>query len=193
MPLPIVGLDLSLTAPAAICIPGAWDGRDLSAIVVSKLGSEARGTPGSDVERIARMSSIAVAVVAFVAKQVPFAYEDRDGWQLPPGLRPLVYVEGYAFGARSSSAHALAELGGIVRVDLFRDLGLTVTPVVASSARKTLLQKLPRADLKKFVERNMRRLQGETYYWSGDVIDAFAVGNHARMLNGWRHMSFPGV
>lgn len=44
------------------------------------------------------------------------------------GRSPLVVVEGYSFGSRNSHAHALGELGGIVRVDLW-EAGITYVEV----------------------------------------------------------------
>lgn len=38
-----------------------------------------------------------------------------------PLAKPHVYIEGYSFSSRNSHAHALGELGGCIRLELWRD------------------------------------------------------------------------
>jgi hypothetical protein len=105
-----------------------------------------------------------------------------------------VYVEDYAYAQHSQSIAGLHESGGIVKRDLYRSLGRAPIPVTASTARKTLLQKLPRQNgIKQWVEANVRRLKGEAIYWNGDEIDAFVIANHGLMLEGGTPLSFPGT
>jgi len=60
-----------------------------------------------------------------------------------------VWIEGYAF-RQNQSAHTLAELGGVVRLELVR-AGIEVRTAMMQTARKLLLGKLP-----------PRRKKGET-------------------------------
>lgn len=46
----------------------------------------------------------------------------------------LICIEGYSFGSRSSQAHALGELGGVVRRDLWRE-GFTYIDVPPSTLK----------------------------------------------------------
>ena len=46
----------------------------------------------------------------------------------------LICIEGYSFGSRSSQAHALGELGGVVRRDLWRE-GFTYIDIPPSTLK----------------------------------------------------------
>jgi crossover junction endodeoxyribonuclease RuvC len=90
LPYDPIGLDLSLTST------GIAIGDDTRVI-------DAKGLSGP--ERLIRLRNrITDAIV-----------QRRD----EVGLTPLVLVEGYSFASRNSHAHALGELGGIVRVELW--------------------------------------------------------------------------
>lgn len=47
-----------------------------------------------------------------------------------------VYVEGYSFGSRNSHAHALGELGGVVRLAIFETPGVEYIDVPPSTLKK---------------------------------------------------------
>ena len=64
-------------------------------------------------------------------------------------------------GDRERAAREVAELGGLVKWRLWNAWDRATTPVVASSARKVLLQRLPRRDVKDYVVANVRRLGEE--------------------------------
>lgn len=170
----VIGLDLSLTGSAACFIPWGWEG-DTRQLQTGKWGYPLTkdATPEDHVDRMIHIA------------------EEVVDWCL---LRQhsLVAVENYAFSQASTSATTLRELGGIVKREFRKRLGRVPSPVVASSARKTLLMKLPKANQKKFVEENVRRLKGEALYWTGDEVDAFVVCNHAMMLAGGVPLSFEG-
>lgn len=102
-----------------------------------------------------------------------------------------VLVEDYAFSA-SGKITMLAELCGVVKIDLWENWGVSVEKIHASSARKVLLQKLPQKDSKLFVKVNVQKLGGQTATWTGDQIDAFVVANAALMHAGGVPMSFLG-
>lgn len=172
----IVGLDLSLRAAAACWMPKGWKG-DTRKLKVGTWGHDLK-KESSDAERLDRMILIAESIV---------------GWIVNVGEVKAVYVEDYAFSMRSSSISGLHESGGVVKVEIYRRLKLVPKPVPSSSCRKTLLQKLPRADVKKFTEQNVRRLKGEALYWNGDEVDAFCVANHGMMLEGGTPLSFLGT
>lgn len=189
----IVGLDLSLRGPAGCVIPPGWDGLDLSRIRMGRFGPGEIKKP-EEKDQVVRNASIAADVAAFVRANASLATLFDDG-------RPRihVYVEDYAYSAGNAGAHKLAEMRGVVKHFLYSDLLLTMEPVNISTGRKTLLQLVPRRekggkkiDAKEFVERNVRRLKGETFYWTLDEIDAFCVANYGRAMLGLVHMSFPG-
>jgi hypothetical protein len=171
----VVGLDLSLTGPAACCIPPGWEIGDWSALDVEAWMPE---VPAKDdlAGLYRRLSWIVDRVVAFVARA---SLPDRwVGGPYGAGGRPAVAVEAYAFAARSSSVTKLAELGGAVRVALY-SRGIIAVPVTASEARKLVLGKLPRKDQKTAVQAALWAA-GCPKEWSGDVLDSFAVANAAR-------------
>jgi archaellum biogenesis ATPase FlaH len=96
-----------------------------------------------------------------------------------------VSTETYAFNAGGAHAHELAELGGVVKHQLLDGLNIVTDSIPAATARKTMLQKLPRSDVKAFVTRNVRRLGGLALEWTHDEIDALVICNHALMKAGF--------
>jgi Holliday junction resolvasome RuvABC endonuclease subunit len=94
----------------------------------------------------------------------------------------VVAVEQYAFSRGESRAHALGELGGVVKLALL-DAGLEVVPLTASHAR-SCLGKFPRAKPKKHVAVLVKSL-GCPEQWSDDVIDSFVVANAYSVANGY--------
>lgn len=151
----LVGLDLSVTAAAAVSVPLNWDGRwsrVQSIVVGEKLHRNA-----TDEERARRTETIASRLVAFARHAGA-----TQAW-----------IEGYAFNQRSA-AHTLAELGGVVRLELVR-AGIELHTANMSTARKLLLGKLPRSDVKVHVF-NALRAAGAPFE-TCDEADAMAAAN----------------
>lgn len=122
----LLGIDLGTRACATVAVPTDWDGewsRVRSLVVGEPLRRDA-----SDLERARRTETIATRLVGF-AREVGASF---------------AFVESYAFG-KSTAAHTLGELGGVVRLELVR-AGLDVRTVNIGSARKLLLGKVPRSD-----------------------------------------------
>lgn len=170
-----IGLDLSLTGSAACWLPWGWEG-DTGAVRHATWGYPLTKEATLE-EQVDRMIHIAEGVTAWCRE-----HPHRN-----------VYVENYAFSQASTSATTLRELGGIVKAEFRRRLGKVPIPVTASSARKTLLQRLPKAKLKQFTEDNVRKLGGEALYWNADVVDALVCANHGVMLEGGVPLSFLGT
>ena len=161
----LLGLDLSVTAAAAVAVPLDYEGdfaRVASVVIGEKLRRDA-----TDVERARRTETIA-------ARLVRFALENRCS---------IAYVESYAFGQRTA-AHTLGEVGGVVRLELVR-AGLDVRTANIGSARKLLLGRVPRQDAKIAVAEALRAA-GAPLDWSLDVTDAMACANLGlSMLGGY--------
>ena len=124
----VMGLDLSLTAAAAVAVPLAWDGewsRVRSVVVGEPLQRDA-----TDEERALRTETIACKIVAFAILE---------------GVS-VAYIEGYAFSLRTS-AHSLGELGGVVRLALLR-AGIGIKTANMGTARKLLLGTCPKKGAK---------------------------------------------
>lgn len=172
----VIGLDLSLRSPAACWLPLAWKGDTRQARMAGRgWGSEL--TQGASAkERVVRIARIVEGVLSFARANA----------------HALIAVEDYAYAASTSRAAELHELGGAVKHTLYLALGAVVVSVPSATARKTLLQKLPRRDVKQHVADNVRRLGGETPYWNDDQIDAWVVANHALGLAGGVSVSFEG-
>jgi hypothetical protein len=165
---PFVGLDLSLTAPAACCIPRGWRIGDWGALDVVAWEPPKVEDQGDQGALYARLTWIVDAVAKFVSRSTIH--------EVPP-VRPVVSAEQYAFSRSSSSVTKLAELGGAVRVDLWRRR-IVVCPLVASSARKLLLGKLPKKGAKDATQFALWEA-GAPKTWSGDILDSFAISNLA--------------
>lgn len=171
----VIGLDLSLRGPAAAWLPRDWKGDTRQVRIGGGWGLDLEiGAPYA--ERTQRMIRIADGVVAF-CKANP-----AEG----------IYIEDHAYKAQTSRATETHEMTGVVKADVFRAIGLPVIPIQAPTARKILLQKLPRSNVKQWVEDNVRRLGGEAVYWTADQVDAVVVANAGADLLGWTALSFPG-
>lgn len=168
----IVGLDLSLRAAAAAKVVLPWDG-SLDDVSTCIAGHQLALT-ATPAERTERLLLIANRLADFCA------------------TADHVFIEEYAFSASQAHAHAIGEIGGVVKVWLRNRLNLDAVPVQASSARKTMLQKCPNKDAKKFVVRNVKRLGSPATGWTDDQIDAFVVMNHGVMLQGGVALTFAG-
>jgi hypothetical protein len=112
--------------------------------------------------RIGRLHRIAAGAVAF---------SERNGCE-------TAILENYAFAARHSHAHALGEVGGVVRYALVTQAGvLDVTTVHSATARKLILGKLPRKDVKAHTRLALHGM-GMPIEWTHDEADAFVVANY---------------
>lgn len=184
----VVGLDLSLRGAAAAVIPAGWDMK-LTSVRTVRCGADL-GKDATEVQQVSRMARIAAEVYMFA--------EENDAHLHP-------YVEAYAFAARSAHAHRLAELGGVVRFTWWdRTLirhpkgdpvhvvsnAIVPQPIVAITARKTILGKVPRSDVKDHV---MARLKewGMPPKWSDDEADAFVIANEGRFRCGLTGLGVP--
>ena len=156
---PCVGLDLSLTGPAAAFIPGGWEIGDWRDLEVAAWQPPVPEDPNDLNALYWRLAWIRDRVCEFVDRKAV----------------PVVAIESYAFAARSSSVTKLAELGGVVRVALW-ERGIVARSITASSARKLLLGKLPRKDAKTATHAALYGA-GCPKAWSGDVLDAIAIAN----------------
>jgi len=121
----VMGLDLSTRASAAIVLPRNWAG-DWTMMRSLVFGSALEKT-ATVRDRALRTESIAEAVVQFGND-----YGVRHVW-----------IEGYAFSRVSASTHILAELGGVVKLELVR-AGMQVQIANMGTARKLLLGRVPR-------------------------------------------------
>lgn len=160
--LTILGLDLSLTGSGAVRykLPWAGDFKDIESLHVGrKLSKDA-----SEYDQLCRLRYIRDEILEFA-----------DGCQ-------VAAVENYAFSRGASRAHALGELGGVVKLGLL-GLGLEVVPLTASHVR-SCLGKFPRSKPKEHVAALIRKL-GAPDRWLNDEIDAFVVSNGWSVANGY--------
>ncbi len=190
-----IGFDLSLTAPAAVALPLDWRPGDWQRVRFWLLKPPA---PKSDdvagqLVRYAAISQWVLNCYAAVGRPKQYA------------------VEAYAFSKNNASASKLMELGGIVRMNLYYGCLESPLPVVvaASSARKTLLGKVPRSDQKlavqvalynvgapldpKLVEGRVKRPKHATSgTYEENVCDALVIANHFLSELGGRFLTVGG-
>lgn len=155
----IVGLDLSLTSAGVAALPMNWD-CDPSRVRVETV-KHCHPEHANDDDRGQRLATHArrvLAVARALAGQEPICW----------GIESLP----------THNAHALvplAELAGAVRM-LLSDAGARVLTVPQASARKLLLGKLPRKDVKEIVRQTVVSFAG-CGHWQPDEVDAFVVAN----------------
>lgn len=176
----ILGLDLSLRGSGLALVPLDWaPGLDFARVRVQTVGQSlsADATPRQQAERIAK---IANAIVVFARNN---------------GVTKA-WIENYAFSRGDSRAHALGELGGVVRVALLKS-GIPFD-VVHSNTARAHLGKFAARPKKKSENRNVENLppkmkvqvqlalhaMGAPKHWTGDELDAFVVANHGLIEGG---------
>lgn len=168
----VLGLDLSLKAPAACMVDAAWKPGDWSK---AHMTWSTRKTEHTGVERL-------IEIRAWLARFC------SQGVNLH--VPTHCYVEQYAFGASGRVAQ-LGEGCGVVQAMLWEKFDVRCEMVVASSARKTLLGTIHKADLggadvKDYVSAQVAKMGAQ--FDTQDAIDAFVVANHGRMLLGLPHV-----
>lgn len=175
----VVGLDMSMTATAACALPLPWN-HDLAHVRMLVTGEQIKGasthTPWQRAMRIAK--------IAHDVKQFCVLHHAE-----------FIAAEDYAYGAGGQHTTPIIELGGVVKNLILSTFDLGVERVSASSARKTLLQHVPRlgrGETKPWVVRNVKRLGGPAAKWTDDECDAFVIANAALELAGGTALSFPG-
>jgi Holliday junction resolvasome RuvABC endonuclease subunit len=156
----VLGLDLSLRGAGLAAVPTRWDG-DWSRIARATVGHPLR-KDASEADRIGRLVRLSGEVVAFA---------ERHGCT-------SAIVEQYAFSSRHAHAHALGELGGVVRVLLTTRVRIPLDVVAPARARKLILGKLPRKDVKAATRAALTAM-GMPAEWTADEADAFVLCNHA--------------
>ena len=170
MPPPaiIVGLDLSLSRPAACCIDSDWEIGNWKTV---SYVSWKTAPVSSLADRHERLCWIRDRVLEF-------CFDERDATH--------IWIEGYAFAAQSSSVTKLAELGGVVRVAL-HEHGIDAVPVPSTSCRKLLLGKVPRKGAKVAVQRAL--YDAGAPFDDDDQCDAMAVVNFGLSELGYTAMT----
>jgi hypothetical protein len=154
----VMGIDLSQSATAAVCVPADW-GLDWS-----------RVERATHVEAGPKNATAALRISALARISNAVAYW-AETW------KPThVWIEGYPAGGRIFGLDKLAEVGGVVRL-LVRKGGIVAETAPLSTARKLLLGKLPRRDVKAVVHAAVRSLPGCNLS-TGDELDAFVAANY---------------
>src|SRR5688572_17456374 len=113
-PRVLLGLDVSLTACAAVACPVDWAGdwARLRSVVTGRHLPRGAG----DLAHVHRLEGIAARVLAFATETGA-----TEAW-----------IESYAYGM-GSCAHSLGEAGGVLRLELHR-AGLSLRTAPISSA-----------------------------------------------------------
>ena len=165
----IVGFDLSLTAPAAVALPLNWKPGDWKQMRACHIAPKA--PKGDDVrgrlDRYILISEWAPAVIE--ALGVP-------RHKMPTAVK--VYVEDYGYSRSNAQASKVMESGGVVKVELYKRLGLTMTPVSSSEARKLTLgfnPRKPKHDAKVVIQDTIFNKFGAPKTLTEDECDALIV------------------
>lgn len=167
----VVGLDLSLTGTGCAAIPIGWRPGTWKHVVTERIAVKVEATV--EVDRAARLDAIARRVVSFAKKH----------------RAAKVFIEGYAFGM-VRQAHHLGELGGVIRVELLR-AGVIFATAQLTTARKFLLGKMPKKDVKALVASQLDRAGAR--FPTGDEADAFVIANFGLTELGYRGLTMAGA
>lgn len=154
----VLGLDLSLRGAGLVAVPFDWAG-DWSRIARATVGHSLT-KDATEADRIGRLVRISAEVVTFAEAH----------------RCTRAVVEQYAYSSRHAQSHSLGELGGVVKVLLTERCGIPVDVVAPASARKLLLGRLPRKDVKIHTRAALTRM-GMPVTWTDDEADGFVVAN----------------
>lgn len=154
----VLGLDLSLRGAGLVAVPTDWDGR-WERVRRATVG-HALKRDASEADRIGRLVRLSAEVVSFAERHAC----------------THAVVEQYAFSSRHAQSHSLGELGGVVKVLLTERCRIPVEVVPPASARKLVLGKLPRKDVKIATRAALTRM-GMPTDWTADEADALVVAN----------------
>jgi Holliday junction resolvasome RuvABC endonuclease subunit len=153
----IAGLDISLTGFGAVAVPSSWD-LDWRRVARISFGRPlAKGA--STREATARLRDIA---------------RDVRVWLIRVGASHVV-AEDLPPHANGFSMVPLAELRGVLRLELLDQAGLDLQFVNQSTARKLLLGKLPAKERKQHVVEALRAAGAD--FDDADQADAFCTVN----------------
>lgn len=158
-PRVVIGLDLSLTGLGMVAVPVDW-GCDFQRVHARTLTTRPSAEPTA--QRIARLASDVVRWVAWAGAL--------------RGVGPYsVWKEGYA--TRGHSLSLLGELGGVVKHELLRQLGVVVEDAPQHEVRSLLVAggKMPVRDRKAFIQATVQGFTG--VFDDADQRDAFVVAN----------------
>lgn len=163
-----VGLDLSLRGSGLVALPfdflGA-DGPQWERAISATYGYPLEST-ATVAEKAERWLHIANGIIDTILGDI--GAENVAG----------VYIEQYAFSRQTNQAHALAELGGVVKAALVNDHFDAIEVVTAGRARKRLLGKEPRSKKKAHVQRALIQLGCPSIFVDdADLCDAFVIAN----------------
>jgi Holliday junction resolvasome RuvABC endonuclease subunit len=167
--LSVLGIDLAPRHTGFCVVPRDWDGR-LESLITDKVTYTLTGKMGPGAQMRVYLAAAKVAVQMFKQHQVD-----------------EVAVEGYAYGAKGSAVTLLAELGGIVKSQLYMACdGLLVTPVTASGARAWLtggLRGARKTDKAEGIKPLPKKKQVEVFlrnrgftFETTDILDSFVAG-----------------
>lgn len=193
----MIGLDLSLRSSSGVILHHDWDPlRPRERATFDAWGYALKDDAAPD-ELMKRVESIAVGINELVDKAYVLADLGRASARLADGLQihesaalgnVFVFVEDYAYGRAAKGGTRLAELGGAVKLMVFRRSGIVVQPIVQSRAQKYLLGKLPsgKGTRSPAVQAAVRSLGFE--FDRSDPADAFTIANAGRA-----ELGLPGV
>lgn len=166
----VAAFDLSLASTGMVAVPLDWS-LDWSCVAVAKAGRRcARDAPED--ELVDRLYEIGNKVGAFL----------RDT------KATVAVIEQYAFTTQTTHAHAIGELGGVIKV-LLRSVGVELVVVSPATCRK-LLGKQPRKDAKDWAQIRVWA-SGAPKTWIGDQVDAFVLANWWLAGNGGAAIALP--
>lgn len=171
----VIGLDLSLRATGVCVIEPSWDPSSGSweGVSASTFGVSLK-RDAVERERLARLQQIRDFVTRIVQMQ-------------PNAVR--IAVEEYAFSKQPGQAHAIAELGGVVKLSL-AERGYDIKPIPSTAVRKLLLGKGGGPGIKAAVAEALASVRSP--FKDFDECDAFAVANAMRAEIGMPAITFVG-
>jgi Holliday junction resolvasome RuvABC endonuclease subunit len=172
----VVGFDLSLTAPAAIMLPGNWKPGAWGSVRAWLLKPAKPKT-----EDLERQLQRYIAIRKWV-----FAILDEFR-----GDEVHVFVEDYGFSKNQMGASRVRESGGIIRLAVYEKYKIVMQPVPSNVARKLFLGKVPQKDPKVAVQDVLFNKAGAPKKWDENQADALVIANWGLAELGGKFLALP--
>lgn len=167
----VLALDLSLRSTGVVAVPHTFAADlDWSTVEHAVITTYALPQGASVVASIGRILAIEGQVIQALERIQP----------------DMIALEEQAFSQRGAHARELGELTGVVKagiVSTLAGMGKPLLTVTASTARKTLLGKVPRVGAKERVHEVLTEMGAP--WVDRDRSDAFVIANHVLSTHGY--------
>lgn len=177
----VIGMDISWRRPAMVVLPANWKPGDWKTIRSFAFAESRSEKTLNEVECIERTERLVTKIAGVIKHQL---FSDPYSNHVDQSVH--CFIEQYAYAQHQQGGHArIVEFVGALKLEVWRECGILLLPVIGTSARKLLLGRIPRSvgKVKVYVQTEVFRM-GAPKEWTEDEVDAFVIANCGRSLLG---------